>query len=78
MVDGLDRLRHDAVVGRHDDDRNVRYGGAAGAHRRKGFVARRIEEGHHAPCRLDVIGANVLGNTARFARSDARTANVVE
>ena len=44
MLDGLDRLRHDAVVGRDDEDDNVRRLGAAGTHHRERFVARRIEE----------------------------------
>ena len=45
VVDGLDRLRHHAVVGgdhQHDDVGDL---GAAGAHRREGGVARRVDEG---------------------------------
>ena len=49
VVDGLDRLRHDAVVGRdhqHDDVGDV---GAAGAHGGEGLVAGRVEEGDLRP-----------------------------
>ncbi len=45
VADRLDRLLHDAVVGRdhqHDDVGDV---GAARAHRGEGLVARRIDEG---------------------------------
>ena len=42
VVDGLDRLRHDAVVGGHYDGRDVGDLGAAGPHGREGFVARRV------------------------------------
>ena len=46
--DGLLRLRHDAVVGRDDEDDDVRHARAAGAHLREGLVARRVEEDDRA------------------------------
>ena len=78
MLDRLDRLRHDAVVGRdhqHDDVRDLR---AARAHRRERRVARRIEERDHALRRLDVVRADVLRDAARLARRDLGAADVVE
>jgi hypothetical protein len=48
MVNRLARLRHHAVVSRNDQNDEVGGLGAAGTHRRKRFVTRRIEEGHHA------------------------------
>ncbi len=45
VVDGLNGLRHDAVVGGHDQDGDVGDLGAAGAHGGEGFVAGRVEEG---------------------------------
>ena len=45
VVDRLDRLRHDAVVGRDDQHDNIRDLGAARAHRREGGVAGRVDEG---------------------------------
>ena len=44
VVDRLDRLRHDAVVGGDDEDDDVGHLGAAGAHRGEGLVAGRVEE----------------------------------
>ena len=40
VVDGLDGLRHDAVVGGHHQDDDVGHLGAAGAHGGEGLVAR--------------------------------------
>ena len=44
VADRLERLGHDAVVRRDDDDRDVGHLGAAGTHRRERLVARRVEE----------------------------------
>ena len=49
VVDGLDRLRHDAVVGGHDEDDDVGDLGAARAHGGERLVARRVEEGDGRP-----------------------------
>ena len=51
---------------------------AARTHRGKRFVARRIEEGDHAARRLDVIGADMLGNAAGFAGGNLGAADVVQ
>ena len=45
VVDRLDRLGHDAVVGRHHQDDDVGDLGAARAHGREGLVAGGVEEG---------------------------------
>ena len=79
VADGLDRLRHDLVVGRHHQHHDVGNLRAAGPHGGEGLVTRGIEEGDLLPARqLDVIGADVLGDTAGFARDDVRLADVVE
>ena len=44
VADRLERLGHDAVVGRDDDDRDVGDLRAAGPHRGERLVARRVEE----------------------------------
>ena len=44
VVERLDGLRHDAVVGRDHQDDDVGRLGAAGAHRGERLVARRVEE----------------------------------
>ena len=68
VMDGLDRLRHDAVVGRHHQHHDVGDVGAAGAHGREGRVAGRVEEGDAlAVGQAHLIGADVLGDAAVFA-----------
>ena len=78
MVDGLDGLRHDAVVGGHDDGRDVGDLGAAGAHGGEGFVARRVQEGDDLAVVLDLVGADVLGDAAGLARGHLGLADGVE
>ena len=51
---------------------------AARAHGGEGRVARRVEERDAAFRRLDVVGADVLRDAARFARGDSRAPDVVE
>ena len=78
VVDRFPRLRHDAVVGRDDQDDDVGDLGAAGAHQRERLVARRVEE-HDVPVvDRDVIRADVLRDAAGFALGDARLADGVE
>ena len=78
VVDRLDGLRHHAVVGGHDQHHQVGDLGAARAHGREGFVARRVQKRHHAARRLHVVGADVLGDAARLARGDAGAADVIQ
>ena len=79
VVDRLDGLRHDAVVGRDDQHDDIRDLGAAGAHRREGGVAGRVDEGDlGAVGRGHLIGADVLGDAARLAGDDIGVANGVE
>ena len=78
MVDCLDRLRHDAIVGRDHQDHDIGGLGAAGAHRGKRFVARGIEEGDHPTRRLDVVSADVLGDATGFASGDLGATDIVE
>ena len=67
-ADRFERLRHDAVVGRDHEDRDVGDLGAAGAHRRERFVTRRVEEGDLPIVLLDRVRADALRDAARFAR----------
>ena len=78
MLHGFHRLRHHAVVGCHYEHHNVRCLRAARTHRRERRVTRGIEEGHDTARRLDVIRTDVLGDAARFARSDLGLADVIE
>jgi len=60
MVDGLNCLRHNAVIGSNHKHHDVCYLRAPGAHCRKGFVARGIKEYNILPFPIDLVGANVL------------------
>ena len=78
MVDRLDGLRHDAVVGGDDDDGDVGDLGAAGAHGGEGLVARGVEEGDPLAVVRDLVGADVLGDAAGLAGGDLGLADRVE
>ena len=79
VVDRLDRLRHDAVVGRDHEHHDVGDLGAAGAHRGEGRVARRVEEGdRRAAVGRHLVGADVLGDAAGLAGDHVGLADRVE
>ena len=78
VVDGFQRLRHDAVVGRHHQHHDVGDLGAAGAHAGEGFVAGRIDEHDLAAVHLHLVRADVLGDAAGFARRHVGFADGVE
>ena len=79
MADRLDRLLHDAVIGRDDQHHDVGDIGAARTHRGKGLMARRIDKGDLlAAPQGDAIGADMLGDAAGFATGDIGLAQRVE
>ena len=78
MRNSFERLGHHAVVGRHHQNDDVSRLSTAGAHGRKGFMPRGIEERNNAARRLHMISADMLGNATRFTRSDLSAADVVE
>src|SRR2546427_326883 len=78
MVDRLDGLRHDAVVGGHHEDDDVRRLSATCAHRRERLVPRRVEERDLAVPGLDLVGADVLRDPAELLFGDLRLADRVE
>ena len=78
VVDGFDGLRHHAVVRRNDQNRDIGRLRAAGAHRRKGLVTRRIQEGDLAIAHLGDVRADVLGDAAGLAHGHLRLADVVK
>ena len=45
MLNGFNRLRHQAIIGSHHQNDDVGYRSAALTHLRERFMARRIEEG---------------------------------
>ena len=78
VVDRLERLGHDAVVGGDDDDRDVGHLGAAGSHRRERLMARRVEEDDALAVVGDLAGADVLGDAAPLAGRDLGRPDRVE
>ncbi len=78
VVDRLDGLGHDAVVGSHDQNDDVGHLGAAGTHGRKGGVTGGIDEGNLAVIDHDLRSADGLSNAARLAGSDAGVTDGVE
>ena len=85
VIDGFNRLRHDAVIGGDDQHDNVGRLGSARTHAGKRFVTRRIEEHNLAPERrrflvgnANFVGADVLRDAARFASGNVGGADRVE
>ena len=79
VVDGLNGLGHDGVVRRHDQDGDIGGLGAAGTHGSEGLVTGGIQEGDLTLLvHLDGVGADVLGDAAGLASSDAALADVVQ
>src|SRR5699024_4484356 len=74
VVQRLNGLRHHAVIGRDDENRNVGSLSTASTHSGKRFVARGVNDRECSVLVLvlhvDLISANVLGNTASFATGD--------
>ena len=78
MADGLFGLRHDAVVGCHDQHGNVGHVSAAGAHLGKGFMAGSVDERNLPAVFVDGVGTNVLGDAAALAAHDVDADDVVQ
>ena len=79
MVDRLDRLHHHRIIGSHNKDHNIGDVGPAGPHFGKGLMARRIDKGDQiSGHRVDLIGTDMLGDTARFACRHISAANCVQ
>ena len=78
MVYRFHGLRHDAVVASNNKDNNVRYLRTSRAHGSKRRVPRGVEECNLSVADLDFVSADVLGDTARFARGNGRVANGVK
>ena len=68
MADSFNCLRHNAIIGSHDQNHNIGHFGTARAHFRKGLVTRRINKGNLVTFRRhNLICTDMLGNTAGFA-----------
>jgi hypothetical protein len=82
VVECLDGLRHDAVVRRDHEDRDVSDLRTSGAHGGERLVARGVDEGDGAfdalVLRHDLVGTNVLGDSTRLTGNDVGIADRVE
>src|SRR3954453_15892260 len=82
VVERLDGLRHHAVVGGDDEDRDVRDLRTTGTHGGERLVARCVDEGDRAVLLLDrrvhLVSADVLGDATRLARLHVGRADRVE
>ena len=70
VVDGLDGLGHDAVVGGYHQDRDIRHLGASGTHSGERLMAGRIQEGNFPVADINPVGADMLGNAAGLSRGN--------
>src|SRR5438552_15640581 len=77
MVDRLDRLRHDAVIGSNNKHHDVRNRSAAGPHRGKRRVTGRIEKRDRLTFVFNTISTDVLRDPSGFTGGDARLADRV-
>src|SRR5215218_7080997 len=80
VVDRLDRLGHDAVVGGDHQHRHVGDGRAACPHGGERLVARRVDERHQAAvlAGTDLVGADVLGDAAGLGGDHVGVADGVQ
>ena len=78
VIDGLDGLRHNAVVSGDNENGDIGAHGAARAHLGKGRMARSVEEGDRLAVDLNGIRADVLRNTAGLSGCDLCMTDIVE
>ena len=78
MVDGLNRLRHHAIVGRYHEDHDIGGLGTASPHGGERLVPRRIQEGDHTARGFHMVGTNVLGNATGLALHHFSATDVVQ
>ena len=78
VVDRLPGLGHDAFLGGDDEDDDVGDLGSAGPELGEGLVARRVDEGDRFLVDGDLVGADVLGDSARFLVDEVGLADGVE
>ena len=79
MIDGLFGLRHDIVIGCHDNDDHVRHLGTTGTHGGKRLMTRCVEERDTASVlQLHIVGTDVLRDTSRLTGNHIGLADIVE
>ena len=79
MVDGLDCLWHDRIIGGYNDDRQVGELCTTGTHGCKGLVTRSVEEGNPASVgEYHVVCTDVLCDTSGLACDHIGLPDIVE
>ena len=79
MINGLNRLRHNGIIGSNNQNHNIGNLRAARSHRGKGCVTGRVEKTQHsAPCGLDLIGTYMLRDAPSFASDDLGVSNRIQ
>ena len=78
VVDRLDRLRHDAVIGSHHQNHDVGDFRTAGTHGGERLVTRGVDEGDLLVVVIDDRCTDVLGDASGLGLGDARLADRVE
>ena len=83
MVDGFNRLRHDAVLGRDHEDRDIGDLGTTGTHGREGLMTGGIDEGDRAASAvlsrdLDLVGTDVLRDATMLGVDNVSVTDSVE
>jgi hypothetical protein len=78
VIDRLNGLRHDAVIGRDNEHDDIRYVGAARAHLSKGCVTGCVDERKSRAIMFDGVRADVLGYSARFTSRHPRLTNRIQ
>jgi len=78
MGNGFPRLRHDAVVGCHHQDNNIRSLGTAGAHGGKCRVTGSIQEGDGVSLVFHLVGTDMLRNATGFPPSHVGVADGIQ
>src|SRR4051794_15601950 len=82
VVERLDRLRHDAVVGSDHQDDDVGHLGPTGTHRGERLVTRSVDEGDRPLLLIelgdDLVRADVLGDAAGLPRHHVGVADGVQ
>ena len=78
VVDGLNGLGHNAVVGSNHQNDDIGYLGAASTHGGKCLMARGVDEGNLATIDVNDRSTDMLRNAASLTRRDAGVANGVE
>ena len=78
VLESFEGLRFDAVIGRHDENDNVRHGGATGAHGGEGLVAGGVEERDALVAAFHGVGPDVLGDASGLASGDLGAADGIK